>query len=119
VINIDEFRLALLAYFDNGREKRLDILPEIIERLESLYIVITSLPTYRFYSGSLLIVYDGSPQSNLIDVRMIDFANTIRATNDESSNKHIGPDKGYLCGLESLIKFFREILNDSEISNSN
>ncbi len=114
MINIDEFRLALLAYFDNGREKRLDILPEIIERLESLYIVITSLPTYRFYSGSLLIVYDGSPQSNLTDVRMIDFANTIHATNDESSNNHTGPDKGYLYGIQCLIGFFKEILNGSE-----
>jgi hypothetical protein len=114
MLNIDEFRLSLIQYIDNGREKRFDILPKIIERLESLYLVINSLSKYRFYSGSLLIVYDGSTQSNLIDVRMIDFANTIRGTNDESSNNHSGPDKGYLCGLERLIGFFREISNDKE-----
>jgi hypothetical protein len=50
---------------------------------------------------------------------MIDFANTILGTkiNDEtsqSSNKHNGPDKGYLYGLEHLIGLFRGILNDSE-----
>jgi hypothetical protein len=50
---------------------------------------------------------------------MIDFANTILGTktNDETSqslNKHNGPDKGYLYGLEHLIGLFRGILNDSE-----
>jgi hypothetical protein len=116
MLTIDEFRLSLGQFIDNGCVKRLDILPAIIERLESLYIIINSLVKYRFFSGSLLIVYDGSPQSNLIDVRMIDFANTMRDTtiNDESSENYIGPDKGYLCGLESLIKYFREILNDGE-----
>jgi hypothetical protein len=119
MLTIDEFRSSLVQYIDNGCIKRLDVLPEIIERLESLYVNINSLLKYRFYSGSLLIVYDGSPQSNLIDVRMIDFANTIRGTtiNDESSelsNNHSDPDKGYLCGLESLIKNFRDILNDGE-----
>jgi inositol-hexakisphosphate kinase len=114
MLSIDEFRLSLIQFIDNGHQKRLDILPEIIQRLESLYIIINSLLKYRFYSGSLLIVYDGSFQSNHIDVRMIDFANTIRGTNDESLSNHTGPDKGYLFGLESLIKFFREILNDNE-----
>jgi hypothetical protein len=115
MLSIDEFRLSLIQYFDNGHEKRLDVIPEIIKRLESLYIIINSLLKYRFYSGSLLIVYDGSPQSNLIDVRMIDFANIIRNnTNDDSSNTHTGPDKGYLSGLEHLIGVFKDILNDSE-----
>jgi len=114
MLSIDEFRLSLIQFIDNGHQKRLDVLPEIIQRLESLYIIINSLLKYRFYSGSLLIVYDGSFQSNHIDVRMIDFANTIRGTNDESSNNHSGPDKGYLCGLERLIGFFREISNDKE-----
>jgi len=114
MLSIDEFRLSLIQFIDNGHQKRLDVLPEIIQRLESLYTIINSLLKYRFYSGSLLIVYDGSSQSNLIDVRMIDFANTIRGINDESSSNHIVPDKGYLCGLESLIKIFREILNDNE-----
>ena len=114
MFSVDEFRLSLCQFIDNGSIKRLDVLPEIIERLEYLYIVINSLSKYRFYSGSLLIVYDGLPQSDLIDVRMIDFAHSIydSSTNNETSasNNHTGPDKGYLCGLESLIGVFKEIL---------
>ncbi|UJR30852.1 hypothetical protein I4U23_018367 [Adineta vaga] len=120
MLTIEEFRLSLEQYFHNGRTQRLDVLPKIIERLESLYIIVKSLLKYRFYSGSLLIVYDGSPSSNLIDVRMIDFANTILGTSndDDLSNNHIGPDKGYLYGLERLIGFFRNILDD-DVVNSN
>ncbi|CAF3914153.1 unnamed protein product [Adineta steineri] len=120
ILTIDEFRSSLVQYIDNGRNQRLDILPEIIKRLESLYQTINSLLKYRFYSGSLLIVYDGSPQSNLIDIRMIDFANTIlgTSTNDESVNNHIGPDRGYLYGLEQLIGIFRKILDDDDDDES-
>ena len=116
MLTVEEFHLSLRQYFYNGSTQRFDVLPEIIKRLESLYVTINSLLKYRFYSGSLLIVYDGSLQSNLIDVRMIDFANTIlgTVTNDEVSNPHVGPDKGYLYGLDCLISFFRSILKDDE-----
>ncbi|CAF3375042.1 unnamed protein product [Rotaria sp. Silwood1] len=119
ILTIDGFRSALVQFFDNGRTKRLDVLPGIIERLESLYETISSLAKYRFYSGSLLIVYDGLPQSNLIDVRMIDFAHSIYAPmTDETSasNNHIGPDKGYLFGLERLIVVLKDILNEEKKS---
>ncbi|CAF0851007.1 unnamed protein product [Adineta ricciae] len=116
MLTVEEFHSSLRQYFDNGSTQRFDVLPEIIKRLESLYVTINSLLKYRFYSGSLLIVYDGSLQSNLIDVRMIDFANTIlgTVTNDEVSNPHVGPDKGYLYGLDCLISSFRGILKDDE-----
>jgi hypothetical protein len=118
---VDGFRSALGEFFDNGRTKRLDVVPEIIERFESLFETINSLSKYRFYSGSLLIVYDGLPQSDLIDIRMIDFAHSIYApTTDETSasNSHTGPDKGYLCGLECLINVFKEILNEGKKSST-
>ncbi|CAF0768993.1 unnamed protein product [Adineta ricciae] len=119
LLSVEGFRSALVEFFDNGRTKRLDVLPEIIDRLRTLYETINSLARYRFYSGSLLIVYDSSLQSDLIDVRMIDFAHSIHAsTTDETSasNIHMGPDKGYLCGLEHLINIFKEIFNEGNAS---
>lgn len=118
MLNIDEFRSSLIQFFDNGHEKRFDVIPAILERLESLLVILSSLLKYRFYSGSLLIVYDGSPHSNAIDVRMIDFANTIRGNNDEASSNHPGPDKGYLCGLERIIGFLKDILTDQQESSN-
>ncbi|UJR15763.1 hypothetical protein I4U23_002698 [Adineta vaga] len=120
-LSVEGFRAALVEFFDNGRTKRLNILPEIINRLEVLYETISSLAQYRFYSGSLLIVYDGLPQSDLIDVRMIDFAHSIySSTTDDSSatHTHMGPDKGYLFGLERLKDVFKQIVNEGKTSTA-
>jgi len=106
-----------VEFFNNGRIKRLDVLPGIIERLESLYETINSLAKYRFYSGSLLIVYDGLPQSDLIDIRMIDFAHSICADETSASNNDMEPDKGYLFGLECLIKVFKEMSTEGKNSS--
>ena len=115
VLTVDGFRSALMEYFDNGQEKRLDILPALIERLESLYETIDALSNYRFYSGSLLIVYDGLASSALLDLRMIDFAHSVAvaAANPEDSagsTQSLEPDRDYLFGLERLIGVFRAIL---------
>jgi len=48
ILTVDGFRSALGEFFNNGRTKRLDVLPEIIERLKSLYETINSLLKYRF-----------------------------------------------------------------------
>lgn len=106
--------MSLCQYFDNGRHKRIDILPRLIDRLQTLHRTIESLGKYRFYSGSLLIVYDGSPNSDLIDVRMIDFAHAIRTSelDDEPHQDRLGPDKGYLYGIQCLINLFQDILNN-------
>lgn len=112
LLTVDGFRSALVEFIDNGRSKRFDILPAIIERLQSLHQTIAGLANYRFYSGSLLVVYDGLPSSDLIELRMIDFAHSIllpSATTDESSGE-FDPDRDYLFGLERLIDVFREIL---------
>lgn len=111
-MNEDGFRSALFQYIHNGSFQRLDILPQLIQRLQALHETISSLARYRFYSGSLLIVYDGSIQSNQIDVRMIDFAHTTCSVDvtDESVADETGPDRGYLHGIECLIDVFEKIL---------
>jgi hypothetical protein len=108
-LSIDGFRTALLKYFDNGQTQRRDVLPQLIARLQSLSETIHSLARYRFYSGSLLIVYDGSLESNLIDVRMIDFAHTTSTSTDGDE-----PDQGYLHGLECLLGLFNEIFHEDQ-----
>lgn len=108
MLNVEGFRSSLNEFLNNGRYKRFEILPKLIERLESLHEKINSLLKYRFYSGSLLIVYDGLENCDLIELRMIDFAHTILV--DDSST--IEPDQDYLFGLQSLIDVFRNILTN-------
>ena len=111
-LTVDGFRSALKEFFNNGRTKRTDVLPALIDRVRSLHETIDSLSAYRFYSGSLLIVYDGLTSSNLIDIRMIDFAHTIIGTRNPSSTDALDPDRDYLFGLERLMDVFKEILNE-------
>ncbi|KAK7485352.1 hypothetical protein BaRGS_00023451 [Batillaria attramentaria] len=55
-----DFHQAVRQFLHNGRRIRTDIIPSILERLRRLKAVVSELPTFRFYSSSLLIVYDGS-----------------------------------------------------------
>jgi len=58
--------------------------------------------SYRFYSSSLLFVYDGSTEVFKADVRMIDFAHV-------SEIKDNGVDEGYVKGLKKLIECLRKL----------
>jgi inositol-hexakisphosphate 5-kinase len=122
ILTVDGFRSALLEYVDNGRDKRYDILPNIIERLQSLHQTINSLANYRFYSGSLLIVYDGLSSSSTIDLRMIDFAHSLVVTSNNTdgltTTADLDPDLDYLFGLECLIDVFKDILNNQTFEHN-
>ncbi|CAN8001521.1 unnamed protein product [Ixodes hexagonus] len=91
---------------------------------------VEQLESFRFYTSSLLILYEGkntdgnSNESNrppterayvkrppatssLVDVRMIDFAHSVHNPKDQ------GPDQGYLFGLESLIAQLQMLKQDN------
>lgn len=118
------FKQALSQFLHDGTRLRTELLEPILRRLQALLAVIRSQTSYRFYSSSLLIIYDGQePPQNApetaqgspsgdpakVDVRMIDFAHT---TYKGSWNEHItheGPDPGYIFGLENLIGILQDI----------
>lgn len=76
------------------------------------------LPGHRFYSSSLLLIYDGyAPTHESVDVRMIDFEHSTYPgfLNDPS---HEGTDHGYLLGLTSLTRLFTEIRDGLHCDNN-
>ena len=54
------FQDALYRFLHNGLQFRSELLDPIIERLQQLYDSLASLDTFRFYSSSLLIMYNGA-----------------------------------------------------------
>eukprot|EP00050_Salpingoeca_kvevrii_P006346 m.288835 g.288835 ORF g.288835 m.288835 type:complete len:387 (+) comp12032_c0_seq1:41-1201(+) len=64
-----------------------------------------ALSGYRFYSSSLLLLYEGAGPTARADIRMIDFAHTSK-TSDE------GPDEGYILGITNLISQMQDILDE-------
>lgn len=103
----------------------LDVISRFVDRLKEIMHAVEKQMTYRFYSSSLLLVYDYSgikavvdcglhDWDECIDVRMIDFAHTTWAgANDSRVAEYSGPDEGYLFGLRNMIRLLQEIKTQS------
>ncbi|KAM7401641.1 hypothetical protein PAMP_016938 [Pampus punctatissimus] len=58
-LSIEGFRQALYQYMHNGKGLRRDLFEPILNKLRSLKAVLERQASYRFYSSSLLIIYEG------------------------------------------------------------
>ncbi|XP_047202789.1 inositol hexakisphosphate kinase 1 isoform X2 [Girardinichthys multiradiatus] len=58
-LSIEGFRQALYQYLHNGKCLRRDLFEPILNKLRSLKVVLERQASYRFYSSSLLIIYEG------------------------------------------------------------
>ncbi|XP_017894788.1 PREDICTED: inositol hexakisphosphate kinase 3 isoform X2 [Capra hircus] len=118
-LSVEGFRQALYQFLHDGTRFRMELLEPIQHQLQALLLVIRSQSSYRFYSSSLLIIYDGqeTPQTphgtNVIkvDVRMIDFAHTTYKGSWNEHTTYDGPDPGYIFGLENLIQILQGYTN--------
>uniref|UniRef100_A0A8D1ZBG2 Kinase n=2 Tax=Sus scrofa TaxID=9823 RepID=A0A8D1ZBG2_PIG len=115
-LSVEGFRQALCQFLHDGTRLRTELLEPMQHQLQALLSVIRSQSSYRFYSSSLLITYDGqeaAPSSSdtlaKVDVRMIDFAHTTYKGSWNERATYDGPDLGYIFGLENLIQILRDI----------
>ncbi|XP_067855118.1 inositol hexakisphosphate kinase 1 [Heptranchias perlo] len=58
-LSVEGFGKALYQFLHNGRYLRRDLFDVILQKLRSLKAVLEKQASYRFYSSSLLIIYDG------------------------------------------------------------
>lgn len=169
---------AFEQFLHNGYKLRGSLVDPILDRLRGLHAMVSKQKTFRFYSSSLLIMYEGtdwdttgssnnmtattvldnmpsskssdiednahlsdheqccgsstsvcvkhsnswdglknarsssrdkSSKEPRVDVRMIDFAHATHQGFRGDRLVHTGPDKGYLFGLENLIRMFEEV----------
>eukprot|EP01053_Blabericola_migrator_P003341 Blabericola_migrator_1__3340@NODE_1987_length_3452_cov_148_495421_g1265_i0_p1_GENE_NODE_1987_length_3452_cov_148_495421_g1265_i0NODE_1987_length_3452_cov_148_495421_g1265_i0_p1_ORF_typecomplete_len394_score54_00IPK/PF03770_16/4_3e51WD40_3/PF15911_5/0_33_NODE_1987_length_3452_cov_148_495421_g1265_i020783259 len=101
---------AFEEWFSNGVICHYDLMGVIYTKIVALSRVIRELKHYRFWSCSLLCVYDGDAidaESKLqsLDLRLIDFANTTVLPDEPS------PDKDMLLGLDNLAKILYKLLS--------
>lgn len=63
-LSSEGFRQALYQYLHNGKGLRRDLFEPILNKLRTLKAVLERQASYRFYSSSLLIIYEGKePES--------------------------------------------------------
>lgn len=129
----EKFFESLKSFFFDGRSYQLDVLEELVKELHKLRDVISQLDTYRFFSSSLLVVYEGfkqettengtstitdsfqvpyKPNHSLVDVRMIDFENVTHSGYTSDPVAYHGPDEGALLGLTTIIDLLQSLLKD-------
>ncbi|XP_062043426.1 inositol hexakisphosphate kinase 3 [Lepus europaeus] len=132
-LSVEGFRQTLHQFLHDGTRLRTELLEPILSQLQALLSVIKSQSSYRFYSSSLLIIYDGQqlperppgsrhpqeasgearagPQGGLprVDIRMIDFAHTTYKGSKDGHTTYDGPDPGYIFGLQNLIGILQDI----------
>eukprot|EP00041_Stephanoeca_diplocostata_P007962 m.114006 g.114006 ORF g.114006 m.114006 type:complete len:379 (-) comp17114_c0_seq1:161-1297(-) len=94
------------------------VVRSFLKKLKELEAIIADQKGLRFYSSSLLLLYDGAWKSDsgvpIVDVRVIDFAGATFYSLD-SAVRDAGaicasPDEGFLLGLRNLQKYFRAMI---------
>ena len=99
----------MTQFFHNGERLRTDVFPSLLDQLTRLLSVVSQLDSFRFFTSSLLIIYDGVDPGE-IDVQVIDFAHATHATPDSQlAEPHEGPDQGFIFGLNNLIELIEEL----------
>lgn len=127
-----EFQDALMRFFWDGKgcQAAIKHIPRVLDGIGRLEAIIRTLPGYRFYASSLLMLYDRgdgtitpkersreevAKQESGIKLKIVDFANCVTAEDRlpegarcPPRNPH-GVDRGYLRGLRSLRMYFQRI----------
>ena len=126
-----EFQDALMRFFWDGVGYRSAVrhIPTILDKIGALERIIRTLPGYRFYASSLLMLYDGEHHLHEkkgldvvregrvwgIKMKIVDFANCVTAEDPLPEGARCPPshpdgvDRGYLLGLRSLRMYFQNI----------
>jgi len=135
-----EFQDALMWFFWDGVGYRsaLRHIPTILDKIGALERIIRTLPGYRFYASSLLMLYDQAEHQQLqprekmmmeqngldvlhegmesgIKLKILDFANCVTAEDPLPEGASCPPshpdgvDCGYLRGLRNLRMYFQRI----------
>ncbi|XP_068598728.1 inositol hexakisphosphate kinase 2-like [Brachionichthys hirsutus] len=61
-LSLPDFKEALFQFFHSGRRLRRELLSPVLCRLRDMQAALEACESYRFYSSSLLIIYDGASQ---------------------------------------------------------
>lgn len=87
---------SMRCFFTDGDLLHEAVVHNSLEKLAQLHGWMSSQQRLRFFSSSLLFVYDAANPAAEVRVRMIDFAHVFEI-------KDNGLDAGYLTGLNNLI----------------
>lgn len=59
-LTLSDFKEALFQFFHSGRRLQRELLSPVLRKLRDMQAALEACESYRFYSSSLLIIYDGA-----------------------------------------------------------
>ncbi|XP_064422456.1 inositol hexakisphosphate kinase 2b isoform X2 [Latimeria chalumnae] len=88
-LSVQGFKEALYKFFFNGKYLRKDLFEPVIKKLTELKSVLEKQESYRFYSSSLLIIYDGKERPGpALDSDSEDLEDYSEESADESAGAY-------------------------------
>jgi len=95
---------AFSSFFDNGIEnRRKEFLPLFVHKLREILSWFQGQSLFRFYSSSLLFIYEGDPNLEpRVELKFIDFAHVFDIEDG-------GRDERVLFGLTTLLTYLEEL----------
>lgn len=108
----DNFEEVFELFFNTAAKSiRKELLESMVHKIEALQAVLASIDGYRFFSSSLLLIYDRDSSNNNVDVRLIDFARVRIPVPDPQDQTLLQPDTGALLGLSTILKSLTAVRN--------
>jgi len=102
---------GLKLFFNNGPSIRKEVIKMFEEKIQELIKFFQDQRLYRFYSCSLLFVYEGDVMlSPKVEMKMIDFEQAWEVLDG-------GRDEGFLIGLQNLLSYLYTIQMEDQISD--
>uniref|UniRef100_A0A8C5L7M4 Kinase n=1 Tax=Jaculus jaculus TaxID=51337 RepID=A0A8C5L7M4_JACJA len=86
-LSVQGFKEALFQFFHNGRCLRRELLGPVLKKLTELKAVLERQESYRFYSSSLLVIYDGKEWP---EVALDSDAEDLEDLSEESADESAG-----------------------------
>ncbi|XP_063517243.1 inositol hexakisphosphate kinase 2 isoform X4 [Pongo pygmaeus] len=88
-LSVQGFKEALFQFFHNGRYLRRELLGPVLKKLTELKAVLERQESYRFYSSSLLVIYDGKERPEVVlDSDAEDLEDLSEESADESAGAY-------------------------------
>eukprot|EP00761_Pharyngomonas_kirbyi_P003354 gb/GECH01003358.1/.p1 GENE.gb/GECH01003358.1/~~gb/GECH01003358.1/.p1 ORF type:complete len:348 (+),score=93.62 gb/GECH01003358.1/:1-1044(+) len=108
-------------FFNMECDSNLQTISQLLDHLHDIQSMFQKQTQLRFYSSSLLIIYEGCPNVDhppSVDLRMVDFAHVYSTSSEDIQYYGLhdhpsiqpGYDRGYLYGLKNLIQQLSKLI---------
>jgi len=108
-VSVETMREKLSAFFLDPRSRHVEeqrcLTRELLQRVRGLFETVSALKHWRFWSSSLLFLYDSESPLDTADMRMIDFTHCSYVSSPT-------PDMEYLCGLKNVEIYLMALADD-------